>query len=209
MLGAFTEMGPFVFRDGETELSFNNDTWTKVANMLFIESPCAVGWSYCNSVNSADDNTTATDNLYAVRSFFDKYPQYKENDFYVAGESYAGVYVPYLAYAIHNYNLDVNTTYDRKINMVGWIVGNAVTNWDYDCDMANIDWLYEHAMYPIYQREQVLQECAGSGTDTQKHECKCPPFLTDLFCSKCTLLNNMALHNFCLFVFKEGYMTGL
>lgn len=35
-----------------------------------------------------------------MKSFYEKFPEYKDNEFYVAGESYAGIYVPLTAYAI-------------------------------------------------------------------------------------------------------------
>lgn len=37
------------------------------------------------------DGTTAADNFAALQNFFDQFPEYASNDFYVAGESY-GVY---------------------------------------------------------------------------------------------------------------------
>ncbi|RCN24429.1 hypothetical protein ANCCAN_29874 [Ancylostoma caninum] len=44
------------------------------------------------------DDTTADNNAYAVKYFFDVvFPQYKRNDFFVTGESYAGVYGPTLS----------------------------------------------------------------------------------------------------------------
>jgi carboxypeptidase C (cathepsin A) len=33
-------------------------------------------------------------------NFYEKYPQFKGRDFYVAGESYAGKYVPRYTYAL-------------------------------------------------------------------------------------------------------------
>lgn len=173
MLGAFTEMGPYVFKDGQKTMTKNNNSWTNLASMVFIESPCTVGFSYCTGFNStyANDNSTADDNLQAVLSFFKKYPEFKENDFYVAGESYAGIYVPYLAYWIHNYNNDKNTLPGVKINLQGWIVGNAVTNWDYDGELANIDWLYYHAMYSPQDRPLIAEYCQGSNISKTAHAC--------------------------------------
>jgi serine carboxypeptidase-like clade II len=36
------------------------------------------------------------DNLAAVLGWYEKYPEYKEHELYISGESYAGIYVPYL-----------------------------------------------------------------------------------------------------------------
>ena len=40
---------------------------------------------------------TAFDNHEALKDFFVGFPEFAENDFYVTGESYAGIYVPTLS----------------------------------------------------------------------------------------------------------------
>jgi len=42
--------------------------------------------------------------LKSVEKFFEGYPEYKKLEFYIAGESYAGIYVPTLARAILDHN---------------------------------------------------------------------------------------------------------
>jgi carboxypeptidase C (cathepsin A) len=34
----------------------------------------------------------------ALEQFYIKYPEYKDNELFVSGESYGGVYVPYLSW---------------------------------------------------------------------------------------------------------------
>lgn len=75
----------------------NNYSWNKIANVLYIESPGGVGFSTSAST-AHNDSSVAKDNLQALLSFFQKFPTLKKNDFYMSGESYAGIYVPYLAY---------------------------------------------------------------------------------------------------------------
>ena len=76
--------------------------------LFYIESPGDVGFSYINSTDEedlrTDDNTTARDNLNALLSFFEKFPELREKDFYITGGSYAGIYVPILAYRVLEYN---------------------------------------------------------------------------------------------------------
>lgn len=64
----------------------------KVANMLYLEAPVGVGFSYAD--NPADyqctDDTTAQDNKLAIERFFALYPEYAKNEFFIAGESYGG-----------------------------------------------------------------------------------------------------------------------
>ena len=65
-----------------------------------------VGFSYCNGDPAGDgtscgvwnDTRAATAEFAALRGWFDaKFPEYKANDLYLTGESYAGVYIPKLA----------------------------------------------------------------------------------------------------------------
>ena len=98
--GFVYEMGPFEISDDNT-LSLREYRWNKNVNMLYIEAPVGVGFSYStNNDYKCDDDRTANQNLLAVEDFYEKFPQFKANSLYVVGESYAGVYVPTLAEAI-------------------------------------------------------------------------------------------------------------
>jgi carboxypeptidase C (cathepsin A) len=57
-----------------------------------------------------------------VIDFFNKYPEYNKNGFWIAGESYAGKYIPDLAVLIDKYNFQSKS----PINMKGIAVGNGV-----------------------------------------------------------------------------------
>ena len=66
------------------------------------------------------------DNFDALRFFYTYYPQYKKNPLWIAGQSYAGKYIPDLAFRIDHFNLDPTTTADQKIQMRGIFIGNGV-----------------------------------------------------------------------------------
>lgn len=73
----------------------------RLANILYIESPVGVGFSYSDTDDyKCNDDRTATESLGAVEAFYSMFPEYKTNKFFITGESYAGVYVPTLAEAI-------------------------------------------------------------------------------------------------------------
>lgn len=91
-----TEHGPFrINRDGKT-LSINPYSWNKNANIIYLEAPVGVGYSYSDipevDYKHYNDNKTADDNYIFLVKFFDIFPQYRENPFFVSGESYAGHY---------------------------------------------------------------------------------------------------------------------
>ena len=108
LLGYFTEQGPFNVNDESLvvnttsipTLFYNEYTWAKSANLIFLESPAGVGFSYCDgergpidSCPDWNDTLVAQDNHAIVQQFFAHYPEYNANDFYILGESYAGMCV--------------------------------------------------------------------------------------------------------------------
>ncbi|KAM0948866.1 putative carboxypeptidase D [Dioscorea sansibarensis] len=126
-IGAMLELGPFrVNSDGETLYS-NEYAWNKVANIIFLESPAGVGFSYSNSTSdyeSSGDKRTADDTYIFLIKWLERFPQYKGRDFYITGESYAGHYVPELADTIITNNMHINTT---TINLQGIAVSCFMT----------------------------------------------------------------------------------
>ncbi|RLM75666.1 serine carboxypeptidase II-1-like [Panicum miliaceum] len=64
-----------------------------VVNMLFLDSPAGIGYSYSNAtadLYTAGDNPTAHDSYNFLVNWLEQFPQYKHRDFYITGESYAG-----------------------------------------------------------------------------------------------------------------------
>jgi len=67
--------------------------------MLYIESPAGVGYSISTDNDLTYTDISQSENLLnALHDFYKKFPTLLNNDLYISGESYAGVYVPYLAW---------------------------------------------------------------------------------------------------------------
>jgi len=152
MLGFAQEHGPYIMNSGTNYWIENEWSWNNEANILYIEAPAGVGFSYCKGVkecNSYSDDETASDNLTAVLEWFNLFPEFKTNPLWISGESYAGIYVPYLSYYIDNYNTANADNVDVfKPNLKGFAVGNGVTNYKYDCTPAYVEMGYWHSLYP-------------------------------------------------------------
>ncbi|CAK7347587.1 unnamed protein product [Dovyalis caffra] len=101
-----------------------NEINLAVANVIFLESPAGVGFSYSNTSSDyvTGDKKTAEDAYTFLVNWLERFPQYKSRDFYITGESYAGHYVPQLAYTILSHN---NSTNQTVINLKGIAIGNA------------------------------------------------------------------------------------
>jgi len=128
LLGFLTEQGPFR-PNKDMSLSMNEYAWNQVANMVFIESPCGVGYSYSTAEDTTedykmDDAETAEDNYDLIQAFMKRFPEYSSNSMYISSESYGGHYMPTLAKQI----VDMNTAAEQpKLNFKGFAVGNPFT----------------------------------------------------------------------------------
>jgi serine carboxypeptidase-like clade 2 len=117
------EVGPYVQEDGSDDLHENAFSWNSNANLLFLESPPGVGFSYNDdSSYSYTDPNTAQDNYNSLLTFFKKFPAFAGRDFYISGESYAGMYIPFTATAIVNGNAAATQAH---INLKGILIGNG------------------------------------------------------------------------------------
>ncbi|KAJ4836417.1 hypothetical protein Tsubulata_031095, partial [Turnera subulata] len=114
------------------------------ANLIFLESPAGVGFSYSNTSSdyTTGDKKTAEDNYIFLVNWLERFPQYKTRDFYITGESYAGHYVPQLAYTILSHNAYGNQT---TINLKGIAIGNAWID-DNTGVKGRFDFYWTHAL---------------------------------------------------------------
>lgn len=143
ILGFVQENGPLLINN-DGGLMENPWSWTKIANVFVIESPIGVGYSYCaNQLEGKTcqntDKFTASTSRAALQDFFQKFPEFASNEFFITGESYAGVYIPTLSKEI----LD-NAP---EINLVGIAVGDPCT--DNNAQMDSMDALWYGHKYGL------------------------------------------------------------
>ncbi len=121
MYGVFQENGPFRLVSGV--LSTSNYSWTKRYNVLYIDNPVGIGFSFTeNESGFSRTQEDISNNLYSFMSqFFEIFSQFRKNDLYIGAESYAGKFAISLAYKIHQKNPMTHT----KMNLRGVFVGNG------------------------------------------------------------------------------------
>ncbi|XP_042314793.1 lysosomal protective protein-like [Sceloporus undulatus] len=138
MEGFLAENGPFHLNSDGT-LYLNPSSWNQVANMLYIESPAGVGYSYSTSEDTTiDDSQVAEDNYQALQSFFAKFPNFANNPFYVFGESYGGIFVPSLTSKIAEGS--------ASINLKGFGVGNGMLSYALN-ELTLMEFGYYHGVF--------------------------------------------------------------
>lgn len=99
----------------------NPHSWNNNATVIFLEQPLGVGFSY------GDEKVTSTkaagrDVYIFLELFFEKFPHLRSHDFHIAGESYAGHYIPQIAHEI------VVENPQRTFDLTSVLIGNGITD---------------------------------------------------------------------------------
>lgn len=120
--GSFSELGPYFLSSaslqteaykssGVPTLFENAWRWTKLGSLLIRNLPPPIGFSYCDPVGPAgdgyscgswNDTKVAKHSATFMRNWMASFAEYSSHDLYLAGESYAGIYVPMLARELVN-----------------------------------------------------------------------------------------------------------
>lgn len=161
LLGLLTELGPYsVAPNGE--IRENPFSWNKKANIIFMESPAGVGFSYAADGSiTADDDSTAKQNHLALRSFLRKFPQFKDRPLYLTGESYGGVYLPTLAVLVDE---------DKELNLKGVAIGNGYLDAN-KLSEALVFFSYYHGLVGRSTWKKLSTHCCD-GKAPARDECK-------------------------------------
>lgn len=162
--GAMQELGPFRVNSDNKTLSRNKAAWNNVANVIFLESPAGVGFSYSNTSSDyglSGDRRTAADAYLFLANWLERFPEYKSRPFYISGESYAGHYVPQLAATILTQN-----SYNSKtaINLRGILVGNPLLD-SYMNLKGAVAYYWSHGLMSDEVFDNITRHCKYDSSD--------------------------------------------
>ncbi|CAL0304583.1 unnamed protein product [Lupinus luteus] len=157
--------GPFTFEKAEIrgnlpKLHLNPYSWSKVSNIIYLDSPAGTGFSY--SKNESDYRTgdlkTGNDLYTFLLEWFKLYPEFLSNSLFIGGDTYAGVNVAILANQIV---LGFKAGAKPKLNFKGYLIGNGATDETLD---ANGIVPFAHGMGLISDEiyEDVKSQCNGN-----------------------------------------------
>jgi len=144
--GLFTEVGPYYVSGdslktdefnatGVPTLFDNKYAWTQKANLLIINSPPPVGYSYCDNFGPAgngsscgkwNDERTAKHNYIYLSNWLEAFESYQHHDFYIVGESYGGIYVPTLVREILQHETSILKKQLKGFAIIDGCVGTDV-----------------------------------------------------------------------------------
>ncbi|EPS45522.1 hypothetical protein H072_450 [Dactylellina haptotyla CBS 200.50] len=117
--GLMQENGPFTWKAGTYLPVKNKYTWANLSNIVWVEQPVGTGFSQ-GEPNILNEQDMAAQFLGFFKNFVDKFGLHRKR-IWITGESYAGVYIPYIADAMYNkkdtrnFNLKGTLIYDPSI----------------------------------------------------------------------------------------------
>jgi carboxypeptidase D len=124
MDGALMEIGPYRVKEGG-KLVYNEGSWDEFANLLFVDNPVGTGFSYVDTDSYLHELQEMADQFITfLEKWFALFPEYEHDDLYIAGESYAGQHIPYIAQSIVNRNKGKKTD-QHHWNLKGLLIGNG------------------------------------------------------------------------------------
>ncbi|XP_030557784.1 venom serine carboxypeptidase [Drosophila novamexicana] len=162
LFGLFTENGPFQL-DKQGKLQKRNYTWSKTHNLIYIDNPVGTGFSFTeHDEGYARNEKDVGRNLHeAVMQLYELFEWSSNAGFWVTGESYAGKYVPALAYHIHKVQNSVEARV--HIPLKGVAIGNGLSDplhqlkyGDYLYQLGLID---DNGLLQFHDAEKKGAEC--------------------------------------------------
>ncbi|KAI0543913.1 Alpha/Beta hydrolase protein [Xylaria curta] len=121
--GAMMEIGPYRLKDNDN-LTYNNGSWHEFANLLFVDNPVGTGYSYVDTNSYVHELDEMADQFVIfLEKWYKLFPEYEHDDIYIAGESFAGQHIPYIAKAILERNKKTETS--KRWNLQGLMIGNG------------------------------------------------------------------------------------
>ncbi|KAM6979844.1 lysosomal protective protein-like [Aplochiton taeniatus] len=153
--GLLTEHGPFLIQDDGLTLEYNPYSWNMIANVLYLESPPGVGFSYSDDKKyTTNDTEVSMNNYLALKQFFTLFPEYSKNQLFLTGESYAGIYIPTLAERVME---------DDSLNLQGIAVGNGMSSYEMN-DNSLVYFAYYHGLLGTRLWADLQTYCCKDGS---------------------------------------------
>ncbi|BFG42104.1 hypothetical protein CerSpe_283800 [Prunus speciosa] len=160
----YDSIGPLIFNyanssGNEPTFLLNPYSWTKIANVIFLDQPVGTGYSYAKSWEEyrTGDTLSCTQTYEFLRKWLKDHPQFLKNPLYIAGDSYSGITVPIVAQQVSNGN---EAGHEPPMNLKGYVLGNPWTEPTYDVN-SRIKYAHRMALISNELYESTKTNCKG------------------------------------------------
>ncbi|CAN6171803.1 unnamed protein product [Urochloa humidicola] len=139
-------------------LRYNQNAWSKVSHILFVDSPVGAGFSFSKEPKGYDvGDISASLQLHDfLIKWFNDHPEFLANPFYIGGDSYAGKIAPFLAQIISE-----GTEAGKTLpNLKGYLVGNPGTGEIIDFS-SRVPYAHGVGIISDQLYETIVSHCQG------------------------------------------------
>ncbi|XP_069153517.1 uncharacterized protein [Solanum lycopersicum] len=161
--GVVYEIGPLYYKQKKYNgslptLGVTPNSWTKVANIIFLEQPVNTGFSYATTPEAMHviDVDACTHVYQFLLKWLVDHPEFSSNNFYLGGDSYSGIVVPRVVQLISD---GIEAGNKPLVNLKGYLLGNPLTFPEEKNFM--IPFLVGMAIIPIELYQSMMQNCKG------------------------------------------------
>ncbi|BFG42096.1 hypothetical protein CerSpe_283690 [Prunus speciosa] len=154
----------------EPTFVLNPYSWTKVANIIFLDQPVGTGFSYAKSWQGyeSSDTLSAAQTYEFIRKWIKGHSQFLENSLYIAGDSYSGITVPIIVQEISNGN---EVGHEPPLNLKGYVLGNPYTQPnDFN---SQIKFYHRMALISDALYESTKTNCKGEYANVDPNDAHC------------------------------------
>ncbi|KAF5177157.1 Serine carboxypeptidase-like, partial [Thalictrum thalictroides] len=172
-------------------LKLNPNSWTKVANILFLDSPVGTGFSYSRTSEGSftTDTKSAQQSYSFIRKWLTDHPEFLSNPLYIGGDSYSGLIVPIIVqrisdgYKCIHMVAGVDVGNKPLINLKGYLLGNPTTDRELEAN-SRVQFAYGMGLLSDELFESTKKNCGGNYVNVNPSNVKCTEHLQAI--SQCT-----------------------
>nr|XP_043622071.1 serine carboxypeptidase-like 13 [Erigeron canadensis] len=172
----FFEIGPMQIQygnyiDNVPALQLDPNSWTKVANVIYLDAPTLTGYSYTTNpdVVRSSDTESAMQTAEFLRKFVRDHPKFLNNPMYVTGISYSGIVIPIITEELYKGN---DEGLEPKVNIQGYMGGNPLTDKTGDIN-SRLEYAYRVALISDELFEATKKDCNGDYAEADNNNLKC------------------------------------
>nr|XP_010939012.1 serine carboxypeptidase-like 17 isoform X1 [Elaeis guineensis] len=171
--GLVFEIGPLKFVTAEyngslPNLVYHPYSWTRVANVIFLDSPVGTGFSFSRKPEgyAVGDISSSMQVYKFLRKWFVDHAQFLSNSLYISGDSYGGKVVPVVADAISK---DIEADQQSRLNLKGYLIGNPATGLKVDKN-ARVPYAHGVGIISDVLYELIQKNCQGEDYENPVRE---------------------------------------
>ncbi|XP_023755108.1 serine carboxypeptidase-like 17 [Lactuca sativa] len=172
----FFQIGPMQiqydnYMDNVPALQLHPNSWTKVANVIYLDAPTQTGYSYTKTPEAirSSDTSSAAQTAEFLRKFVKNHPKFLKNPMYVAGISYSGIVVPIITEELYKGN---DEGLEPILNIKGYMAGNPLTDKSLDIN-SRFEYAYRLALISKDLYESTRKACNGDYANADSNNLQC------------------------------------